>query len=226
MSTGTSLVRAWEGPGDKLAWRDPSVERVLINRKDPPCTIVHLRRSPPERVTAPGCTPVGRNDVTPGRPGLPRDPDHPGDHAPDPVPADEHLAAGPDERSRPWLSCADVIVRWAEERTPAARALAEVHTRFPGCLVAALIGYGDGCILGTVSGWHARLVPLRIGTCTDNDVSSYASAVHTWIASGRSPIGLDAARLTVIRGRAAAKPGVLVMMEGRGMRDGFRRADS
>lgn len=107
---------------------------------------------------------------------------------PVPPPCDEHLVAGPRETVHAWLSAADVIV--AADTDPA-RLLA-AH---PGCLVAVAVT-DQGCQLAT-GGIRARLEPVLGGTCTVDDATAYASALHAWLVTGGSPGTLD--RLTLVR---------------------------
>lgn len=134
-------------------------------------------------------------------------------------PADEHLAAGPGERSPAWLACADVIVRLdgggaARLDGYGAVTLDGVFARHPGCLVAVVVRPGGECVVGTRAGARARLVPLDGRTRVEADAASYASVVHAWIASGHPLDGLDGARLTVVRHSGAARRGgVRVVVE-------------
>lgn len=107
-----------------------------------------------------------------------------------PPPCDEHLVAGPDEASRAWLACADVIVGGAGDP---ARLLA-AH---PGCLVAVTVNE-RGCLVAA-RGLDARLDPVLGGTCPPADAALYASALHAWLVSGGRSVG-TLARLTLVRG--------------------------
>ncbi|MCQ0015452.1 hypothetical protein [Actinomadura madurae] len=55
--------------------------------------------------------------------------------APEPPPCDEHLVAGPEEVSRAWLACADVIVGQAADPD-------RLRASSPGCLVAVAVTPG------------------------------------------------------------------------------------
>ncbi|GAA4095540.1 hypothetical protein GCM10022214_68360 [Actinomadura miaoliensis] len=198
MSTDTSLVsvRETHDPRDMLDWQTRDVERVLIDGALTSAMLVNLRRS----------SPVRTHVASPERLSATAERQQPL--------LDEHLAAGPDERSWTWLSCADVIVRRFQGPDPRPTRLGELHGRFPGCLIMALTPHGHGhAVVTTVSGWKARLVPVRHGSWVGDDVLSYASAIHAWIVAGRPLDALDTARLTVIRGHAAVRPGVRVMPE-------------
>lgn len=73
--------------------------------------------------------------------------------APEPPPCDEHLVAGPEEVSRAWLACADVIVGQAADPD-------RLRASSPGCLVAVAVTPGPAwCWRG--SGGAARPGPRR-----------------------------------------------------------------
>ncbi|MGI5167514.1 hypothetical protein ACQEU3_24505 [Spirillospora sp. CA-253888] len=125
-------------------------------------------------------------------------------------PHDDLLVADADERSATWLACADVIVRQAAGRAAAARAFGTIRANFPGCLVTAVLGGGEGRLLETATGWCARLLPARPGDFTAADVVSCAVALHAWVVSGRSPAGLDETSFSIMRGRASVRPSIAV----------------
>ncbi|NVI92985.1 hypothetical protein [Actinomadura sp. BRA 177] len=106
----------------------------------------------------------------------------------DAPPCDEHLVAGPGETSRAWLACADVIVAGAGEP-------AQLLAAHPGCLVAVAVTRW-ACLLAA-GGVQARLDPALGGTCTLDDATAYASALHAWLVTGGQPAALT--RLTLIR---------------------------
>lgn len=114
-----------------------------------------------------------------------------------PPPCDEHLVAGPGETAHAWLSAADVIVAAAGDP---ARLLAA----YPGCLVVVTVN-GQACLLAT-GGVRARLEPVLGGTCTVEDATACASALHAWLVTGGSPGALD--RLTLVRENTVTVVGV------------------
>lgn len=186
MGAGLSVVRAWDAPAPHGA--GAGRDGVLIGGGRAPRTFVHLRRLPAAGGEA---APVPHGAATV---------------------VDEHLVAGPDETGRPWLACADVVVRRFGDPESCSVGL-------PGCLVMAVNAGRRGCLV-SVGGWRARLVPVEGGTPSDGDVSSYASALHLWASSGRPLGALVMARLTVVRGAAGTRGGVRVMAR----EEGFRRA--
>ncbi|MFC9972601.1 hypothetical protein ACFVH6_17110 [Spirillospora sp. NPDC127200] len=143
-------------------------------------------------------------------------------------PYDDLLVADADERSATWLACADVIVRRAAGRVAVARAFTTVRTSFPGCLVTAVFGGGEGRLLETATGWCARLLPARPGDFTAADVVSCAITLHAWVVSGRPPGDLDTASFSIMRGRASVRPSITVRAAApwrfRERGDGVRRA--
>jgi hypothetical protein len=117
---------------------------------------------------------------------------------------DEHLVAGPDETTLPWLSAADVIVRRVGTGQ-ASWPLHGVFARYPGCLIAAIID-SHGCGVGAATGWRAQLVPLEAGA--DAALPLYASVLHAWLVAGRPLTALHAAHLWAVGGVNVARYGV------------------
>jgi hypothetical protein len=129
---------------------------------------------------------------------------------------DEHLVADLGETDASWPAAADVIVvrnerrnsqRATVPRSPAD--LLDLLDRFPGCLVAAAARPGGACELATANGWQIWIFsPLsavadggRASHRTqaddeEDDVTTYASLLHTWLVSGRSPTLLHDAFLS------------------------------
>ncbi|MBC6466556.1 hypothetical protein [Actinomadura alba] len=141
---------------------------------------------------------------------------------------DEHLLAGVDERDASLLTAADVVVRRAGRSKSEPSSSADVHAHFPGCLVAALVRRGQGCVVTTATGWQARLTPLPLAgpadaddqnvvdagldvdadeDDADEDVWSYASLVHAWMVAGRPLDVLNSAFLIMANGRRAVRVG-------------------
>ncbi|MDJ1133468.1 hypothetical protein [Streptomyces iconiensis] len=98
-----------------------------------------------------------------------------------------HLAAHEDTRDPGDLAVADVIVREGERNDPRlggpAAWAAEVLNRYPQCALAAYVTGPDTCTV------HARehgLLQLSGVADADADPAAYASALHAWLAGGRS----------------------------------------
>ncbi|TDC62020.1 hypothetical protein E1200_27255 [Actinomadura sp. GC306] len=130
-----------------------------------------------------------------------------------PPPCDEHLVAGPDEPSRAWRACADVIVGRAGDP---ARLLA-AH---PGCLVAVAVTE-TGCRVAA-GGLEARLDPVLGGECAAGDAALYASALHAWLVTGGRPGALT--RLTLVRGNTVTAVKMTGLRDRRAARPEGRRA--
>jgi len=173
MCTDSSLVRTWLEPYGPDVRRMAGCAHVLVRRRSTSGERAVLRWAP-----------IGITSPFPGR-------------VPETAFVDEHLVAGPDETDPLWLSVADVVVRRAARSELVRRSLSGLFTRFPGCLVAALIRDGHGSVIGTLAGGRMRLLPPWTDTCTDGEMSAYASLVHAWLAVGRSLAMLDGAHLLV-----------------------------
>lgn len=130
---------------------------------------------------------------------------------------DEHLVAGSDVTQSSWLSAADVIIRRAGSPKSATWSLSELFARFPGCLVAADV-HDRGWVVGTATGWRARLVPSRAGE--EAAISWYASMLHAWLVADRPVAALQAAHLVVARGADMAWHGGVQISVSRSSRRG------
>lgn len=132
------------------------------------------------------------------------------------VGADEHLRAGPDEADPTMMSAADVIVRRAGGGHPGPHSLPDIRARYPGCLVAAVIGRDRTCVWAGDPGHRLQFASLpetrpidravkRRGSGSEAGILCCASVVHAWLAAARPLAGLHAARLTVSPPRGAAR---------------------
>ncbi|WP_412519912.1 hypothetical protein K8Z49_18040 [Actinomadura madurae] len=130
--------------------------------------------------------------------------------APESPPCDEHLVAGPEEVSRAWLACADVIVGQAADPD-------RLRASSPGCLVAVAVN-PRACLV-SAGDLEARLDPVLGGTCQAGDAALYASALHAWLVTGGVPGALT--RLTLVRGTTVT---MVRMRDRRVARPAARRA--
>jgi hypothetical protein len=113
--------------------------------------------------------------------------------------ADEHLFADADETDPSWLWAADVIVRRGDvagEGTEE-RQLLSIFRSFPGCLIAGILGPGNGCAVGSRDGWSTNVVGRSARGTEARILGWYASFAHAWITSGRSLAVLADAYVTV-----------------------------
>ncbi|NEB42041.1 hypothetical protein G3I54_34940 [Streptomyces sp. SID14515] len=117
---------------------------------------------------------------------------------------DAHLAVHEDTRDPGQLALADVVFRDGspddQRFGPPGRWAAEVLTRHPHCALAAYVTGPSSCVVRTGDG---ALLRLTAGAEADADPSIYASAVHAWLAAGRTRAALVADGLTVRTGSTA-----------------------
>ncbi|OCC13558.1 hypothetical protein [Streptomyces sp. PTY087I2] len=125
---------------------------------------------------------------------------------------DAHLAVHEDTRDAGQLDLADVIFRDGSPDDPRlgppGRWTAEVLARHPHCALAAYVTGPGSCVVRTRDG---ALLRLTAGADTDADPAAYASAVHAWLAAGRTSAALMADGLTVRTGSTAHR--VLITAE-------------
>ncbi|GAA3849311.1 hypothetical protein GCM10022403_096190 [Streptomyces coacervatus] len=126
---------------------------------------------------------------------------------PHPAPDGEgeaHTAAHEDTRETDQLALADVVFRYGDENDPRfvspAHWTAEVLDRHPHCALAAYITGPGSCVLRTRAGASVR---LDAGPGADADPAAYASALHAWLAAGKSLEELAGQGLTVRIGNVA-----------------------
>ncbi|MEW2212552.1 hypothetical protein ACIQIE_11190 [Streptomyces globisporus] len=112
-----------------------------------------------------------------------------------------HLAMHEDTRDPGQLDLADVIFRDSAPDDPRlgppGRWTAEVLARHPHCALAAYVTGPASCVVRTRDG---ALLRLTAGAEADADPAAYASAVHAWLAAGRTRAALPADGLTVRTG--------------------------
>jgi hypothetical protein len=108
---------------------------------------------------------------------------------------EEHLLADSEETETSWLSIADVIVR--DEGLSGEQQLSSIFSRFPGCLIACILGPGNVCAMGSRDGWSARVVGRPVRGKATHVYGWYASFAHVWRTSGRSLATLADAYVTV-----------------------------
>ncbi|MFJ6612477.1 hypothetical protein ACIQPT_19615 [Streptomyces sp. NPDC091289] len=117
---------------------------------------------------------------------------------------DAHLAVHEDTRDPGQLDLADVVFRDASPDDPRfgppGRWAAEVLARHPYCALAAYVTGSSSCVVRTRDG---ALLRLTAGAEADADPAVYASAVHAWLAAGRTLDALVADGLTVRTGSTA-----------------------
>jgi hypothetical protein len=134
---------------------------------------------------------------------------------------DEHLSVGPDETDLRLLSASDVIVRRAGPGGPGPWSLPDIRSRFPGCLVAAVMDLDTTCVWAGDQCQPMRFVPPPESTPfghhqkpmsrrTDADIVCCASVVHAWLVAGRSLVDLDTAHLIVLGDPTTSPRGVQV----------------
>ncbi|MFD8052527.1 hypothetical protein ACFV6T_10350, partial [Streptomyces parvus] len=117
---------------------------------------------------------------------------------------DVHLAAHEDTRDPVQLDLADVVFRDGSPEDPRlgppGRWTAEVLARHPHCALAAYLTGPACCVVRPRDG---ALLRLTAGAGADADPAAYASAVHAWLAAGRTRAALLADGLTVRTGGTA-----------------------
>ncbi|MEV0171483.1 hypothetical protein AB0I00_10240 [Streptomyces sp. NPDC050803] len=125
---------------------------------------------------------------------------------PHPAPYDTgeaHTAVHEDTRETDQLALADVVFRTGHTDDPRfgspARWTADILARHPHCALAAYVTGPDSCIVRTRTG---ALLRLDATPDADADPAVYASALHAWLAAGKSPQELYATGLTVRTGSA------------------------
>ena len=117
---------------------------------------------------------------------------------------EEHTAVHEDTRDPGQLALADLVFRYGEAADPRfgspARWTGEVLVRHPDCALAAFVtGPGD-CTVRTRAGDLLRLTGEP--SAADADPAAYASALHAWLAAGKSLSELVTQGLTVRTGSA------------------------
>ncbi|MEV7907069.1 hypothetical protein [Streptomyces anulatus] len=114
---------------------------------------------------------------------------------------DAHLAVHEDTRDPGQLGLADVVFRNGAPDDPRfgppGRWAAEVLGRHPHCALAAYVTGPSSCVVRTRDG---ALLRLTAGAEADADPAVYASAVHAWLAAGRTLAALVEDGLTVRTG--------------------------
>ncbi|MHA5047038.1 hypothetical protein [Streptomyces sp. SD15] len=110
------------------------------------------------------------------------------DPCPEPEgPGEAHTAVHEDTRDPSRLALADVVFRYAESTDPRfgspALWTSEVLTRFPGCALAAYVTGPGSCTVRTRA---EGLLHLTAESTADADPAAYASALHAWLAAGKS----------------------------------------
>ncbi|MCI3270979.1 hypothetical protein [Streptomyces sp. 7R015] len=113
-----------------------------------------------------------------------------------------HLAVCEDTREVDQLALADVVFRHgeADDRRFGSPAewTAEVLDRHPHCALAAYVTGPGSCVVRTRAGALLRLTAVAGGA--DADPAVYASALHAWLASGKSLEELFGRGMTVRTG--------------------------
>nr|WP_203719750.1 hypothetical protein [Streptomyces anulatus] len=114
---------------------------------------------------------------------------------------DTHLAVHEDTRDPGQLGLADVVFRYGAPGDPRfgppGRWAAEVLDRHPHCALAAYVTGPSSCVVRPRDG---ALLRLASGAEADADPAVYASAVHAWLAAGRTLAALVEDGLTVRTG--------------------------
>ncbi|MGI5459509.1 hypothetical protein ACQEWB_41305 [Streptomyces sp. CA-249302] len=114
-----------------------------------------------------------------------------------------HLAVHEDTRETDRLALADVVLRHgdADDRRFGSPAewTAEVLGRHPHCALAAYVTGPGACVVRTRAGALLRLT-AAVGAA-DADPAVYASALHAWVASGKSLEELAGRGMVVRTGR-------------------------
>ncbi|MFI9168699.1 hypothetical protein [Streptomyces lincolnensis] len=130
---------------------------------------------------------------------------HAGPHqAPYEEDGEAHTAVHEDTREADQLALADVVFRYGTADDPRfgspARWAAEILDRHPHCALAAYVTGPSTCTVRTRTGASLR---LTAGPDADADPAVYASAVHAWLAAGKSSEELLGQGLTVRTGAVA-----------------------
>ncbi|WP_260327069.1 hypothetical protein [Streptomyces sp. TLI_185] len=98
-----------------------------------------------------------------------------------------HTAVHEDTLESEQLPLADVVFRYGDENDPRfvspAHWTAEILARHPHCALAAYVTGPGSCVVRTRSGTSIR---LDAGPGADADPAAYASALHAWLAAGKS----------------------------------------
>ncbi|MCW8383069.1 hypothetical protein [Streptomyces justiciae] len=117
--------------------------------------------------------------------------------------AEAHLAVPEGTRETDQLPLADVVFRYGTADDPRfgspADWAAEVLDRYPQCSLAAYVTGPDSCVVRTRAG---DVLHLRTGA----DPAAAASALHAWLAAGRSPTELVAIRTGATLHQATVTP--------------------
>jgi hypothetical protein len=136
-----------------------------------------------------------------------------------PVFVDEHVTAGPDETDPRLMSVADLIVRRAGAANPGPWTLLDIRSRYPGCLVAAVVAVDRTCIWAGDPGRPMQFVALRepgssghpenpTNSGADADFICCSQVVHAWLAAGWPLVDLDEAHLIILDDLTAPRRGV------------------
>ncbi|NEA99560.1 hypothetical protein G3I78_10910 [Streptomyces sp. SID13726] len=115
---------------------------------------------------------------------------------------DVHMAVHEDTRETDQLALADVVFRYADADDPRFGTpsgwTAEILDRHPHCALAAYVTGPTSCLIRTRAGTE-----LRLTAGPDADPAADASAVHAWLAAGKSPHELVELGLIVHTGATA-----------------------
>ncbi|MGP4007304.1 hypothetical protein [Streptomyces sp. 4N124] len=124
-----------------------------------------------------------------------------GPHPPDDEASEAHTAVHEDTPEADQLPYADVVFRYGDADDPRfgspADWTAEVLDRHQHCALAAYVTGRGACVVRTRAG---ALLRLDAGPGADADPAVYASALHAWLAVGKSSEELVAQGLTVRTG--------------------------
>ncbi|MEW1825058.1 hypothetical protein [Streptomyces sp. NPDC088196] len=134
---------------------------------------------------------------------------HAGPHAAPDGTGEAHTAVHEDTREQSQLSLADVVFRHGAADDPRFGSPAlwttETLARHPQCALAAYITGPGTC---TVRTSDDTLLHLRAEPGADADAAAYASALHAWLASGKSLHEVVTQGLTVHTGGVVHRVGV------------------
>ncbi|WP_405884117.1 hypothetical protein OG747_39410 [Streptomyces sp. NBC_01384] len=124
------------------------------------------------------------------------------DPRPEPAGAGEaHTAAHEDTRDPAQLALADLVFRYGDATDPRfgspALWASEVLDRLPECALAAYVTGPGACTVRTRAG---ELLGMTADGTADADPAAYASALHAWLAAGKSLDELLTQGLTVRTG--------------------------
>ncbi|WP_328500783.1 hypothetical protein OG828_09340 [Streptomyces sp. NBC_00457] len=124
-----------------------------------------------------------------------------GPHARDDEAGEAHTAVHEDTHEADQLPYADVVFRYGDADDPRfgspADWTAEILDRHRSCALAAYVTVRGACVVRTRAG---ALLRLDAGPGADADRAVYASALHAWLAAGKSSEELVAQGLTVRTG--------------------------